>query len=660
MSLARTVTSWLGLACLIAGSSALLAQEPRSRTIVKSTYDRLVFDKRVTRLAVADENIVKMTELSKYELLALGVEIGRTSAVIWFEDGESLQLSIAVELDLTVLRGALLDIDPSIRVESAPDRDAIVLRGEVQDVGRLRAAEAAARDYLDAGGARSSAAQPLVRAGGVSAPGAETVRVPEGRFARAALINLIRVRQLPARLDERLQRAIVGLGARDVTIRRVQRGELPNDEEDVFILEGEVANQVVLTRVLTTASRAVLGSGQQQSQNRVRVVADESGGLANANGNANGNRGGGGGGGGGGGFGGGGGGLGGGQLGGGTNINLTNDVQINLGRAKVVEVAGGRILSFINVRDLPQVAVGIKLYEINRTRLRNIGSDLGLISSDFDQPALLPGGTASTLQGGSAASVGSIGATDLQNALGFLGGGLTNQLQLVTGSFALDAVLSVLEANDIARKLSEPTMTVLSGEQAIFQVGGEIPVPQAFAPDAGQGLAQGVFSSVEFVSFGVQLGVRPLVGEEDEITLDLIPQVINPDPTLTLLVGSTTGSNVPTTAFETRTLRTTNRVMDGQALVLGGLVNRTRTRELAETPGLSDIPLLQWLFRDFSANDEEIELVIIVHPAILRDPIPEAALWEFPSTQEMLQTLRDAGRLKETEAFSGTGHPERD
>ena len=62
---------------------------------------------------------------------------------------------------------------------------------------------------------------------------------------------------------------------------------------------------------------------------------------------------------------------------------------------------------------------------------------------------------------------------------------------------------------------------MLSGELAQVQIGGEVPVPTAFAPAFGAGAAPrrrhaaatpGVFSSVEFVPFGVQLQIRPARG----------------------------------------------------------------------------------------------------------------------------------------------------
>ena len=124
--------------------------------------------------------------------------------------------------------------------------------------------------------------------------------------------------------------------------------------------------------------------------------------------------------------------------------------------------------------------------------------------------------------------------------------------------------------------------------------------------------------------------MRPLVGEQGEITLDVVPQVVLPDPALTAVLRETTGTDQATTALDTRALKTSARVEDGQALIVGGLVTRARSQDDQGPPGLRDLPLVGWLFGETARRDEETELVIVLSPTIVRDPIPAANLWAFP------------------------------
>jgi pilus assembly protein CpaC len=311
-----------------------------------------------------------------------------------------------------------------------------------------------------------------------------------------------------------------------------------------------------------------------------------------------------------------------------------NRVERNVARASALAVGGGRVLSYLEVRDLPQVRVDIRVFEVNRTDLIRYAPDFAVLLSDFDQGGFNPAGVASAVQGNSAARVGAAG-TDVQQVFGFLADGFSSQLQIGGSKGAVDVAFSLLQARGLARSLSSPNLTVLSGERAEFLVGGEIPIPVAFATafgDSGGNVtgAPGVFNSVEFREFGVQLSVRPLVDDEDFITLDVTSQIARPDDALTTLVRDSTGTDPVTTAFQSRALATSTRLEDGQVLLIGGLTDRKSADDTTRTPWLADVPVIGWLFQRYSMSDQDLELVVMVHPVILRTQDPAVHLWQFP------------------------------
>jgi Flp pilus assembly secretin CpaC len=620
--------------------------------VITSQYRRLPFVQDIRRIAVADPEILSAELITSRELLVLGRQTGHTTVIVWFADGSSREFRFAVQRDLSVLARALQRVHPSIEVESAPDRDALVLTGLVPDITASLTAEAIARNYLDAGNGDRGVPAPLLAApppdvagGAPGAPAAgqnpPAAQVPAPAAASqlqgvvppsGTVINLIELDTLPLLPEEKLLDAIRLIGGEDVTVRRVLHGNVRDDAADTLVLEGRVPNQIALVRILVLAAQ--LFAGQTITAADVRVVADEGGALADqaqAQGQATQIQ------------------LGGGAtsslFGGARGNQLTNQVRTNLGRAKAIEAAGGRILSFIEVSDLPQVRVDIRLVEVNRTKLRTFNPNTVALVSDFRQPSLNPAQSAVAVQGDQAARVGSFGSA-IQNVLSFLNGGLLNQFQYAGGNAAIDSALSLLEREGIAQSLSSPSLTVLSGELAQVQIGGEVPVPTAFAPAFGGAVAPGagavtpgVFSSVEFVPFGVQLQIRPLVGDDDTITLDVQPLVVTPDAILTDTIRQTTGTAVATTAFQTRALRTSSRLLDGQALLIGGLLSNNTSTNTASTPGLRDAPVLGWLFQSFNRNDQDTELIVVVNPAILRAPVPDVALWTFPSRDELLRPV---------------------
>jgi Flp pilus assembly secretin CpaC len=141
------------------------------------------------------------------------------------------------------------------------------------------------------------------------------------------------------------------------------------------------------------------------------------------------------------------------------------------------------------------------------------------------------------------------------------------------------------------------------------------------------------------VPFGVQLQIRPLVGDDDTITLDVQPLVVTPDAVLTDSIRQSTGTAVATTAFQTRALRTSSRLQDGQSLVIGGLLSNNSATNASSTPGLREIPFLGRLFQGFNRNDQSTELIMVVNPVVLRTPVADAGMWEFPGRDEMLRSL---------------------
>jgi Flp pilus assembly secretin CpaC len=641
--------SLLALVALYAAAAPVSARQLAAApdtplVVIRSQYRRLPFPQDIQRIAVADTEILTAELITSREVLVLGRQTGRTTLIVWFADGSSREFAFAVQRDLSLLERALRRVHPSIEVESAPDRDALVLTGVVPDLETSLTAEAIARNYLDAG-SDSGTAQPLVAtppppAGAAPPQATPPPATPAARTQlqgpltpSGAVINLIQLDTLPLVLEEKIRDAVRAIGGQDVTVRRVLRGDVRDDATDTLVLEGRVPNQTALVRVLMLAAQ--LFTGQTINEGDIRVLADEAGALTIQQQTQTAQT----------------------QLGGGATSSLfggargsqlTNQIRTNLGRAKAVEAAGGRILSFIQVSDLPQVRVDIRLVEVNRSRLRSFNPNTVAATSDFRQPSLNPAQSATSVQGEQAARVGSSGAA-IQNVLSFLNGGLLNELQYSGGGFAIDAALSLLEREGIAQSLSSPSLTVLSGELAQVQIGGEVPVPTAFAPAFGTAGATaapgtpaatpGVFSSVEFVPFGVQLQIRPLVGEDDTITLDVQPLVVTPDAVLTDAIRQSTGTAVATTAFQTRALRTSSRLLDGQALLIGGLLSNNTSTNTASSPGLREAPILGRLFRSFNRNDQDTELIVVVNPVILRTPIPDAGLWTFPGREELLRTV---------------------
>lgn len=598
--------------------------------LVKWTHTRFVFKKEVKRVAVGRETTLDVQVVGGRELLILAKKLGRTSMMVWYQDNSSETFLLSVTEDYSVLENALKDIYPDLRLTIAPDRHAIVLRGTVPTANYRQSAYTAARNYLYASSSQQSqpvlnpqADQNLLNTLQQRLQGTGNLSSMMQQANKVAIINLIKVTQKPKKKEERIAALLRDLGAPDVTVERIRVSEIDTDDQDVFMLSGSVANQIELVRILSAVSKLFIpaglgmaqqpalnlpGGGQQAAiagdQAMIEVLANESGALASAD----------------------------------TSQLKLSNVNSNVGRATLLSIAGGRVLSSIEVKDLPQIRVSVQLYEVNQRQLEQWRPDISVLTNGYSQGDGLFGlGGLSERQNGSAS---------VENALQLISGQLTNNIQLSTSQFAIDMLFSLLEQEGISRTLSRPTLTVLAGESAVFKVGGEIPVPTTYSPSGIQGQDQGVggsvFSGTEFKSFGVELSVRALVDEKDRITLDINPVISLPDTTLTAQIAQSSGSDLNSSAFNTRSMETSARLRDGQPLVVGGLLSSDSNTSHDFVPNASGRSLFGKLSESTSNSSNSRELIIVVTPTLVREPINDSTHWMTLSySDDMMAYLKE-------------------
>ena len=583
--------------------------------LVKWTHTRFVFNRDIARVALGHETTLDVNVVNGRELLILAKKLGRTSMMVWYDDNTSETFLLGVTEDYSVLENALNDIHSNLALTIAPDRHAVVLRGEVPTLNYRHAAHEAAKNYLYASSSQS--AQPVI----TSAPNQGMFNSLAQRLqgmgnlnnglaqssSKVAIINLIKVTQAPKPKEARIAQVLKSMGADKVTVKRISVDELSNDDNDVFMLSGTVKNQIELVRLLNTinklfepeqASQAptsaldpngLISSATQNETSAIEVLANESGGLLNGD----------------------------------SGLTLSY-VNSNVARATLLSVAKGKVLSSIEVEDLPQVRVSVQLYEVNQRRLKQWRPDISVLSNGYNNEQGLFG-----LEGMNARESGS---ASIENALQLIGGQLTNNLQLSTSQFAIDMLFSLLEQEGISRTLSRPTLTVLAGESAVFKVGGEVPVPTSYSPSGvtsgQQGNSGSVFSGTEFKSFGVELNVRALVDDKDRITLDLNPVISLPDTTLTAEIAQSTGSSLNSSAFNTRSMQTSTRLQDGQPLIIGGLISTDNNASHDFVPDANGESLFGKLSETTSKSENNRELIIVVTPNLVREPVNNLRVWQ--------------------------------
>lgn len=247
-----------------------------------------------------------------------------------------------------------------------------------------------------------------------------------------------------------------------------------------------------------------------------------------------------------------------------------------------------KVINNISVGGVQQVLLHVKIMEVSRTKLRELGFDFSVgqgsshvvtsISQMIDATTIATGGAVSAA-------------------------GDTLRFGIVDSNSSFFGFIKALRENQLVKILAEPTLVAISGRPASFRVGGEIPIliPQSLGT-----------VSVEYKQFGTEVHFVPIVLGNNRIRLEVRPRVSELDPTRGVTFN---GYTVP--AFRVREVDTAVEMNSGQTLAIAGLVQTKIETENIGLPYLSELSWLGTPFRKIKERNNEIELLILVRPELV-------------------------------------------
>lgn len=332
------------------------------------------------------------------------------------------------------------------------------------------------------------------------------------------------------------------------------------------------------------------------------------------------------------------------------NIILSGEVANAAEADKAVRIAASfvakpeQVLNMLSVAASEQVMLKVKIVEVNRSVIKQLGFNTQGILNQLGQPQYLLGfnptyGINGALLGGLTGGY-SFDSTknpyphevfrqpdgtfvtnpgvslnrDFKGAPILEGAG-------ATGVNKAQALLQAFERVGLVRTLAEPNLTAVSGESARFLAGGEFPVPVA-QDNLGR-------VTVEFKPFGVGLGFTPVVLSSGRIALKISSEVseitnVNSFSTgATSTTGSSNNFNIVIPGLNVRRTETSVELPSGGAMMISGLLQSKIAQNLDSLPGLMQLPVLGALFRSRDFVNNESELVVIVTPYLVKPVRPD-------------------------------------
>lgn len=266
-----------------------------------------------------------------------------------------------------------------------------------------------------------------------------------------------------------------------------------------------------------------------------------------------------------------------------------------------------------------QVVLEVQVAEVNKSALGEFGMDFLMV--DWD-PSVI--GQGDKILGTYA---GQVTSPDPESRHLFAQDGITAVVKWLGEDRNLSAIIKALEQKGDLKLLANPKLLCLSGEEASFLVGGEMPIPIAQSVTPGAALS----ITIEWKEYGVKLNFVPTIVDTNLVNLKISPEVSSLDPTNMISFG---GYDIP--ALRTRKADATVELNSEQAVVLGGLLATEEIKTMKRVPILGHIPILNFFFSRRETTKTETELLIIVSPRIIssiaQEVIPPLP-WEKEETK---------------------------
>ena len=162
----------------------------------------------------------------------------------------------------------------------------------------------------------------------------------------------------------------------------------------------------------------------------------------------------------------------------------------------------------------------------------------------------------------------------------------------------INVSISALVTKNKAKILSRPSITTMSGEEAVIQVGGEIP----YQTQNSNGV-----SNTSFKQYGIILQLKPVADAEDRIVSTIHAEVSN--------ISGESANGLP--ILEMRRADSVITVRSGSTMVIGGLMDSSESKTVSKFPLLGDIPILGEFFKYTSKSKDKQELIILVTPYLV-------------------------------------------
>ncbi|MFN7038459.1 MAG: type II and III secretion system protein family protein [Alphaproteobacteria bacterium] len=180
-------------------------------------------------------------------------------------------------------------------------------------------------------------------------------------------------------------------------------------------------------------------------------------------------------------------------------------------------------------------------------------------------------------------------------------------------SFSQSSNFDYLEQKGVIKKIAEPNLVAMSGEEAEFLSGGEVPVPM---------MNKEGITSISYKPYGIKITFTPLVLSSNRIRLSVEPEISE-------IIKTDNNQKLP--VFSSRRAKTTVELGAGEAFMIAGLVKDYQSNSKRNTSELV-ISVTPYIVNPMQNKDLHFPTGQIFTPSNLDNKFMEKVNTEFNSS----------------------------
>ena len=255
-----------------------------------------------------------------------------------------------------------------------------------------------------------------------------------------------------------------------------------------------------------------------------------------------------------------------------------------------------------------EVIVEVAVMQVSRAKTRNLGinpptsATVALQENINTVPSSTNNGTTSNTSNTSSSGANSINLNRLGN--------------LNATDFTVTippATATALFSDSSTKIIQNPQIRAVDGQKASLKIGDRVPVATgSFQPGiGGVGINPLVNTQFQYLDVGVNIDITPRIHAGREVTLKVMMDISN-------VTGQSNIGGISQPIIGQRKIEHEIRLKEGEVNLLGGMLEDSQTKSLSGIPGLSQIPILRYLFGQTNTEHRENEIVFALIPHIIR------------------------------------------